>query len=233
MSKKFFDTAANHPNPLLQSAVSYEAPPHISSSEGHGMFFQTHPTSSPLRTIRRRRHPMPIGRDRRSPQSSNLLGLRTTANQQVASRVFWSVKVGHTPRTQINAKLNALQHVDTKGSVSEEKSREEKEQGRFFSGERAKMCLSTFEFDKESTAISKEFLPGFGPGSRIVSGGDKFPYQGIVSSRLDSDDEVRHLLRLVPRRGETRTREVCFGILNVCGGFDDEFDDVYKLMHNR
>ncbi|GBP21611.1 General transcription factor II-I repeat domain-containing protein 2A [Eumeta japonica] len=27
MSKKFFDTAANHPNPLLQTAVSYEPPP--------------------------------------------------------------------------------------------------------------------------------------------------------------------------------------------------------------
>ncbi|GBP88720.1 Probable RNA-directed DNA polymerase from transposon BS [Eumeta japonica] len=100
MSKKFFDTAANHPNPLLQSAVSYEPPPHIISSEGHGMFFQTHPTNSPLRAITRRRHPMPIGRDRRSPQSSNLLGLRTTANQQLDSGVFWSVKVGHTPRTR-------------------------------------------------------------------------------------------------------------------------------------
>ncbi|GBP22142.1 hypothetical protein EVAR_10651_1 [Eumeta japonica] len=43
---------------------------------------------------------MPIGRDRRSPQSSNLSGLRTTANQQVDSGVFWSVKVGHTPRTR-------------------------------------------------------------------------------------------------------------------------------------
>ncbi|GBP91126.1 RNA-directed DNA polymerase from mobile element jockey [Eumeta japonica] len=28
MSKKFFDTAANHPNPLLQSAVSYKTPPY-------------------------------------------------------------------------------------------------------------------------------------------------------------------------------------------------------------
>ncbi|GBP43576.1 hypothetical protein EVAR_87493_1 [Eumeta japonica] len=61
---------------------------HIISSEGHGIFFQTHPTTSPLRAITRRRHPMPIGHDRRSPQSSNLLGLRTTANQQVASGVF-------------------------------------------------------------------------------------------------------------------------------------------------
>ncbi|GBP17339.1 hypothetical protein EVAR_17825_1 [Eumeta japonica] len=55
MSKKFFDTAANHPNPLLQSAVSYEPPshPHIISSEGHGMFFQTHLTNSPLRSKER------------------------------------------------------------------------------------------------------------------------------------------------------------------------------------
>ncbi|GBP37610.1 hypothetical protein EVAR_34647_1 [Eumeta japonica] len=40
------------------------------------------------RAITRRRHPMPIGRDRRNPQNSNLLGLRTTANQHVASGVF-------------------------------------------------------------------------------------------------------------------------------------------------
>ncbi|GBP92316.1 RNA-directed DNA polymerase from mobile element jockey [Eumeta japonica] len=45
------------------------------------------------------RHLMPIGRDRRSPQSSNLLGLQTTAKQYVASGVCWSVKVGHTPRS--------------------------------------------------------------------------------------------------------------------------------------
>ncbi|GBP94599.1 hypothetical protein EVAR_65924_1 [Eumeta japonica] len=51
--------------------------------------------------ITRRRHPMPIGRDGRSPQCSNLLGLRTRANQQVASEVFCSVKVGHTPRTWV------------------------------------------------------------------------------------------------------------------------------------
>ncbi|GBP54548.1 hypothetical protein EVAR_43420_1 [Eumeta japonica] len=55
------------------------------------------------RAITRRRHPMPIGRDRRSPQSSNLLGLRITANQQVASGVFWSVRVGHSPRTRFKA----------------------------------------------------------------------------------------------------------------------------------
>ncbi|GBP32437.1 hypothetical protein EVAR_81244_1 [Eumeta japonica] len=57
-------------------------------------------TAEVERATRRRRHPMPIGRDRRSPQSSNLLGLRTTVNQQVASGVFWSVKVGHTPHAR-------------------------------------------------------------------------------------------------------------------------------------
>ncbi|GBP32505.1 hypothetical protein EVAR_23914_1 [Eumeta japonica] len=57
-------------------------------------------TAEVERAITRRRHPMPIGRDRQSPQSSNLLGLRTTANQHVASEVFWFVKVGHTPRTR-------------------------------------------------------------------------------------------------------------------------------------
>ncbi|GBP29631.1 hypothetical protein EVAR_79180_1 [Eumeta japonica] len=50
---------------------------------------------------------MPIGRDRRSPQSSNLLGLRTTANQQVASGFFWAVKVGHTPRTRARIEINS------------------------------------------------------------------------------------------------------------------------------
>ncbi|GBP45126.1 hypothetical protein EVAR_33231_1 [Eumeta japonica] len=71
---------------------------------------------------------MPIGRDRRSPQSSNLLGLRTTANQQVASGVFWSVKVGHTPRTRVRGssldierliddKLNGHQMIDSAHGV--------------------------------------------------------------------------------------------------------------------
>ncbi|GBP04845.1 RNA-directed DNA polymerase from mobile element jockey [Eumeta japonica] len=98
MSKKFFDTAANHPNPLLQSAVSYEPPP-----SHHFIRRPRNVLSDPPdeliaeveRAIRRRRHPMPIGRDRRNPQNSNLLGLRTTANQQAASGVFWSVKIGH------------------------------------------------------------------------------------------------------------------------------------------
>ncbi|GBP28537.1 RNA-directed DNA polymerase from mobile element jockey [Eumeta japonica] len=47
MSKKFFDTAANHPNPLLQTAVSYEPPHHFIRN---GMSFQTHRTNSPLRS---------------------------------------------------------------------------------------------------------------------------------------------------------------------------------------
>ncbi|GBP20371.1 hypothetical protein EVAR_14620_1 [Eumeta japonica] len=54
-------------------------------------------------------------------------------------------------------------------------------------------------------------------GSPSVSGGDNFPYREIRSSRLDYDDEVCHPLRLVPRRGKTRTRKVRFGVLNVCG----------------
>ncbi|GBP31560.1 hypothetical protein EVAR_78139_1 [Eumeta japonica] len=49
----------------------------------------------------RGRHSIPIGRDRRSPQSPNILALRTIANRYVASGVFWSVKVGHTPRTRV------------------------------------------------------------------------------------------------------------------------------------
>ncbi|GBP14945.1 hypothetical protein EVAR_6596_1 [Eumeta japonica] len=57
---------------------------------------------------------MPIGRDRRSPQSSNLLRLRTIANQHVASGVFWSMKVGHTPRTRVRGSSlenNVCQHA--------------------------------------------------------------------------------------------------------------------------
>ncbi|GBP61557.1 hypothetical protein EVAR_46418_1 [Eumeta japonica] len=53
------------------------------------------------RTITCRWHPMPISRDRRSPQISNLLGLRTTAKKYVASGVFSSVKVGNTPRSRV------------------------------------------------------------------------------------------------------------------------------------
>ncbi|GBP33572.1 hypothetical protein EVAR_28728_1 [Eumeta japonica] len=49
------------------------------------------------------------------------------------------------------------------------------------------------------TAIAREALPGIFPGSFILSGGDKFPYRGIGSSRLDCGDEIRHLTRLVPR----------------------------------
>ncbi|GBP75072.1 hypothetical protein EVAR_48752_1 [Eumeta japonica] len=44
---------------------------------------------------------MSIGYDRRRPQSPNISGLQTTANQYVASGVFCTVKVGHTPRTRV------------------------------------------------------------------------------------------------------------------------------------
>ncbi|GBP59267.1 hypothetical protein EVAR_103223_1 [Eumeta japonica] len=36
------------------------------------------------------------------------------------------------------------------------------------------------------------------PGSLIESGGDKFPYRGIGSSRLDYGDEIRYPSRLLP-----------------------------------
>ncbi|GBP82767.1 hypothetical protein EVAR_94925_1 [Eumeta japonica] len=96
--------AANHPNPLLQSAVSYEpASPHHFIRRPRNVLSDPPDelTAEVERAITCRRHSMPIGGDRRSPQSSNSLGLRTTANQQVASGVFWSVRVGHSPRTRV------------------------------------------------------------------------------------------------------------------------------------
>ncbi|GBP81090.1 hypothetical protein EVAR_63394_1 [Eumeta japonica] len=68
------------------------------------------------------------------------------------------------------------------------------------------------------------------PGCRTVPlyvVGDKFPYRGIGSSRLDCDDDVRHLSHLVLRKDETRTGE------NVCGGMDDKIDDICELMKGR
>ncbi|GBP47725.1 hypothetical protein EVAR_14256_1 [Eumeta japonica] len=53
---------------------------------------------------------MPIGRDRRSPKNSNLLGLRTTADQHVASGVFWSVKVTHAGAWQLIRYLGGIIH---------------------------------------------------------------------------------------------------------------------------
>ncbi|GBP39899.1 hypothetical protein EVAR_83034_1 [Eumeta japonica] len=47
------------------------------------------------------------------------------------------------------------------------------------------------EYPLESTDIARESLPGLVPGSPIVSRGDKFQYQGIVSSKLGCSDEVR------------------------------------------
>ncbi|GBP18831.1 hypothetical protein EVAR_93259_1 [Eumeta japonica] len=74
----------------------------------------------------------------------------------------------------------------------------------------------------------KESLPGLGPGSPIVTGGDKFLYRGIGSSRLDCGDKVCHSSRLVLWRGETRTGEVC--VWNVCGSMDNKIVDVRQLM---
>ncbi|GBP62501.1 hypothetical protein EVAR_44741_1 [Eumeta japonica] len=53
------------------------------------------------------------------------------------------------------------------------------------------------------------------------------------SSRLDCSDEAQYSSRLVPRRGKTRTGEVCFGTLIVCGSMDDKVDDVFELMEER
>ncbi|GBP78137.1 hypothetical protein EVAR_59932_1 [Eumeta japonica] len=97
MSKKFFDISANHLNPLLQSAVSYEAlPPHhfirrprnFLSDPPDELTSEVERQTSIEMVERHRRHPMTIGRDRRSPQSPNKLGLRTTANQHVALEVL-------------------------------------------------------------------------------------------------------------------------------------------------
>ncbi|GBP44391.1 hypothetical protein EVAR_81305_1 [Eumeta japonica] len=86
---------------------------------------------------------------------------------------------------------------------------------------------------KKVTGNTRKCLPGLVLGSPIVSGKGKFPYRRIGSSRLDCRDEVRHPSRLVPRRGETRSTEVHFGTLNVCGGMDDKIYDVCELMKDR
>ncbi|GBP82341.1 hypothetical protein EVAR_90976_1 [Eumeta japonica] len=77
--------------------------------------------------------------------------------------------------------------------------------------------------NSEGPGIARESFPG--PG-----GGDKFLYRGIGNFRLDCGDEVHHPSRLIPRRSETKTGEVRFGILNMCGGMDDKIDDVCQLM---
>ncbi|GBP38981.1 hypothetical protein EVAR_95601_1 [Eumeta japonica] len=79
-----------------------------------------------------------------------------------------------------------------------------------------------------------EFLLELVPGSPIVIGGDKFPYRRIESSKLECGDKVRHPSHLVPRNIETRTEEVRFGTLNVCGGgINDKINDVCELMKDR
>ncbi|GBP28251.1 hypothetical protein EVAR_19100_1 [Eumeta japonica] len=67
--------------------------------------------------------------------------------------------------------------------------------------------------DIEGTGIARESLPGLVSDSPIVSGeGEegKFPYRRIGSFRFGCSDEVRHPLRLVPRRCKTRAGEVRF-----------------------
>ncbi|GBP76900.1 hypothetical protein EVAR_52588_1 [Eumeta japonica] len=66
--------------------------------------------------------------------------------------------------------------------------------------------------------------------------GDKFPYRGIRSSRLDCGDEVRHSSRLVSQRDETRIGKVRFGTLNVYPPYTyggDKIDNVCELMKDR
>ncbi|GBP47971.1 hypothetical protein EVAR_40395_1 [Eumeta japonica] len=68
------------------------------------------------------------------------------------------------------------------------------------------------------------------PGQSHHIWGDKSPYWRIGNSRLDCSDKVRLPSRLVPRRSETRSGEVRFGTLNVCGDMYDKIDDVCELM---
>ncbi|GBP70540.1 hypothetical protein EVAR_47923_1 [Eumeta japonica] len=53
-------------------------------------------------------------------------------------------------------------------------------------------------------------------------GRDKFPYQVIGSPRLDCGDEVRHPSRVVPHRGETRTRELRRGRCKLSPALDED-----------
>ncbi|GBP81776.1 Vesicular glutamate transporter 3 [Eumeta japonica] len=54
-------------------------------------------------------------------------------------------------------------------------------------------------------SITENPSPGKSLGSHIVCRGNKFPYQGIGSSRLDCGDEVCYPSRLLPQKDETRT----------------------------
>ncbi|GBP12170.1 hypothetical protein EVAR_6354_1 [Eumeta japonica] len=96
--------------------------------------------------------------------------------------------------------------------------------------ESSSCCLSQSLFLPEIARIPLRASPG---QSHWIWEGDKFPYQGIGSSRLDCGDEVRHPSRLVPWRSETRTGEARFSTLNVCGDMDDKIDDVCELMKDR
>ncbi|GBP00228.1 hypothetical protein EVAR_851_1 [Eumeta japonica] len=85
------------------------------------------------------------------------------------------------------------------------------------------------KLSQEGTGVARESLAGLVPASPTASGGEKFPYRGIGSSRLDCGNEVRHPSLQVPR-SETRTREVRFGTLNVCGGMDAKIEGICKLL---
>ncbi|GBP46483.1 hypothetical protein EVAR_28062_1 [Eumeta japonica] len=61
---------------------------------------------------------------------------------------------------------------------------------------RAAVCPSYYSFQEW-----QGFLHGLVLDSPIVFSGDKYPYQGIESSRLDCGDEIRHPSCLVPQRG--------------------------------
>ncbi|GBP49514.1 hypothetical protein EVAR_45490_1 [Eumeta japonica] len=78
--------------------------------------------------------------------------------------------------------------------------------------------------------IVREFLPGLVAGSPIVSGGDKFLYWVIGSSRLDCNEEVRHPSRLVPRRSETRTGNVRFDMSKSLKEREEFWADVRDIL---
>ncbi|GBP77357.1 hypothetical protein EVAR_40010_1 [Eumeta japonica] len=71
------------------------------------------------------------------------------------------------------------------------------------------------------------------PGHFYRIGGRQISYREIGSSRLDYDDEVCNQSRLVPRRGETRTKEIRLVTMNVCGGMDNKIDDICELIKDR
>ncbi|GBP62909.1 hypothetical protein EVAR_42724_1 [Eumeta japonica] len=82
-----------------------------------------------------------------------------------------------------------------------------------------------FWFHLDNSLIALSISPGTSPGqSRRVW--EKYPYREIRSSRLDCGDEVRHLSRLVTRRGEKQTRKVRLERLSEC-------DNDYECVNQR